>query len=197
MGKIQQQIKQDLNVAGALYTQTASYQQKQAEKAVKYEQKSLEKQRENIEQSSINPEIKQQLLDENLASQVKVGKNPISPASPEKIEELRNLKKERDVRLENERFEQYLKDEAEYNNERQAYWEEYDKKEAAKAEADMLKERLYGDVKDNKKADMSQKVASVSEKSQNSQRSRVQNKLKNLKSTGSREPEKDIKFTRI
>ena len=180
MGKIQQQIKQDLNVAGALYTQTASYQQKQAEKAVKYEQKSLEKQRENIEQSSIKPEIKQKLLDENLKAQVKVGKNPISPASPEKIEELRNLKKERDIRLENEIFEQYAKDEAEYNAESQAYWEEQYKKEFAKAEADM-----------------SQKVASVSEKSQNSQRSRVQNKLKNLKSTGSREPEKDIKFTRI
>lgn len=197
MGKIQQQIKQDLNVAGALYTQTASYQQKQAEKAVKYEQKSLEKQRENIEQSSIEPKTKQKLLDENLEAQVKAGKNPISPASPEKIEELRKLKKERDVRLENERFEQYAKDEEEYEAESRAYWEEYEREQYAKAESDMLKERLYGDVKDDKKADMSQKVASVSEKSQNSQRSRVQNKLKNLKSTGSREPKKDIKFTRI
>lgn len=197
MGKIQQQLKQDLNVAGALYTQTASYQQKQAEKEVEYKQKSLEKQRENIEQSSIEPKTKQKLLDENLIAQIQAGKNPINPASPERIEELRKLKKERDIRLESERFEQYLKDEAEYNAEIQDYWEEQDREEAAKAEAEMLKEGLYGDVKDDKKADMSQKVASVSEKSQNSQRSRVQDKLKNLKSTGSREPKKNIKFTRI
>lgn len=191
MGKIQQQIKQDLNVAGALYTQTASYQQKQAEKAVQYEQKSLEKQRENIEQSSIKPEIKQRLLDENLAAQVKSSENPVSPASPEKISELRELNEARKSRIAKEKeaksFEEERRDRDIQAQEAADY---FDRQEE-------LYQELYGDVKDDKKADMSQKVASVSEKSQNSQRSRVQNKLKNLKSTGSREPKKDIKFTRI
>ena len=194
MGKIQQQIKQDLNVAGALYTQTASYQQKQAEKAVKYEQKSLEKQRENIEQSSIKPEIKQQLLDENLKAQVQAGKNPVSPASPEKIAELRELNEARKSRLAEEK-QKILKE-----KEAQSFEEEIrDRDIQAQETADYFdrQQELYGDVKDDKKADMSQKVASVSEKSQHSQRSRVQNKLKNLKSTGSREQKKDIKYTRI
>lgn len=187
MGKIQQQIKQDLNVAGALYTQTVSYQQKQAEKAVQYEQKSLEKQRENIEQSAIKPEIKQQLLDENLAAQVKSSKNPVSPARPEKIAELRELNEARKLRIAKE------KEAKSFEEERR------DRDIQAQEVADYFdrQQELYGDVKDDKRADMSQKVASVSEKSQNSQRSRVQNKLKNLKSTGSREPKKDIKFTRI
>lgn len=191
MGKIQQQIKQDLNVAGALYTQTAYYQQKQAEKAVQYEQKSLEKQRENIEQSSIKPEIKQKLLDENLAAQVKSSKNPVSPASPKKISELRELNEARKSRIAKEKEAKSFEEEQRYRYiQAQEAADYFDRQEE-------LYQELYGDVKDDKKADMSQKVASVSEKSQNSQRSRVQDKLKNLKSTGSREPKKDIKFTRI
>lgn len=194
MGKIQQQIKQDLNVASALYTQTADYKIKQEAKEAKIEQKSLEKQRENIEQSSIKPEIKQQLLDENLKAQVQAGKNPVSPASPKKIEELRELNEARKSRLAEEK-QKILKE-----KEAQSFEEEKrDRDIQAQETADYFdkQQELYGDVKDDKKADMSQKVASVSEKSQNSQRSRVQNKLKNLKSTGSRESKKDIKYTRI
>lgn len=194
MGKIQQQIKQDLNVASALYTQTTDYKIKQEAKEAKIEQKSLEKQRENIEQSSIKPEIKQQLLDENLKAQVQAGKNPVSPASPKKIEELRELNEARKSRLAEEK-QKILKE-----KEAQSFEEEKrDRDIQAQETADYFdkQQELYGDVKDDKKADMSQKVASVSEKSQNSQRSRVQNKLKNLKSTGSRESKKDIKYTRI
>lgn len=194
MGKIQQQIKQDLNVASALYTQTADYKIKQEAKEAKIEQKSLEKQRENIEKSSIKPEIKQQLLDENLKAQVQAGKNPVSPASPEKILELRELNEARKSRLAEEK-QKILKE-----KEAQSFEEEKrDRDIQAQETADYFdkQQELYGDVKDDKKADMSQKVASVSEKSQNSQRSRVQNKLKNLKSTGSRESKKDIKYTRI
>lgn len=194
MGKLQQQLKQDLNVAAALYTQTASYQQKQEEKAAQYEQKSLEKQRTKIEQSAIKPEIKQQLLDENLKAQVQAGKNPVSPASPEKIAELRELNEARKSRLAEEK-QKILKEQ-----ETKSFEEEIrDRDIQAQEVADYFdrQQELYGDVKDDKKADMSQKVASVSEKSQHSQRSRVQNKLKSLKSTGSREPKKDIKFTRI
>lgn len=191
MGKLQQQVKQDLNVAAALYTQTASYQQKQEEKAAQYEQKSLEKQREKIEQSSIKPEIKQQLLDENLAAQVKSSQNPVSPASLEKISELRKLNEARKSRIAKEKEAKSFEEEQRYRDiQAQEAADYFDRQEE-------LYQELYGDVKDDKKADMSQKVASVSEKSQHSQRSRVQNKLKNLKSTGSREPKKDIKFTRI
>lgn len=197
MGKIQQSINQGVATAGVLYTQTASYQQKQEEKAAQIEQKILEKQRENIEKSSISPKVKQQLLDENLKAQVQASKNPISPASSEKIEELRNLNKERKDRIMQERIEQYNKDVAEQEAESQDYWEEQYRQEAAKAEAEMQKERLYGDVKDEKKAKSAQKIASLSENSINSQRSRVRDKLGNLKSTGSREQKKDIKYTRI
>lgn len=194
MGKLQQQLKQDLNVAAALYTQTTSYQQKQEEKAAQYEQKSLEKQRTKIEQSAIKPEIKQQLLDENLKAQVQAGKNPVSPASPEKIAELRELNEARKSRLAEEK-QKILKEQETKSFEE----EKRDRDIQAQEAADYFdrQQELYGDVKDDKKADMSQKVASVSEKSQHSQRSRVQNKLKSLKSTGSREPKKDIKFTRI